>query len=217
VDRFTWDGQRLILDRNIIRLRALQQEANQPERGNHNGGVIAFGPDEKLYIFMGDNGRRGWTQNLIAGPFGPGMPDDQFGGPAPDDAHLTGVILRLNDDGSAPRDNPFAWVTASQVATFAQSAGVALTPGQLEEVEANIHKIFSYGHRNSFGFAFDPDTDDLWLQENADDAFTEINRVEPGQNGGWIQLMGPVERYDEFRRSRSRCSAGCCSRCGGRP
>jgi hypothetical protein len=33
--------------------------------------------------------------------------DDQFGGPEPDDAHLTGVILRLNDDGSTPGDNPF--------------------------------------------------------------------------------------------------------------
>jgi len=43
----------------------------------------------------------------VNGPFGPGIPDDQFGGPAPDDEHLTGVILRLNEDGSTPSDNPF--------------------------------------------------------------------------------------------------------------
>src|SRR4051794_28410100 len=107
VDRFEWNGSTLTQGPNIIRLRARQADAGQAERGNHNGGVIAFGPDKKLYIFIGDNGRRGWTQNLLFGPFGPGMPDDQFGGPEPDDAHLTGVLLRLNDDGTAPSDNPF--------------------------------------------------------------------------------------------------------------
>ena len=35
------------------------------------------------------------------------MTDDQFGGPQPDDAHYTGVIVRLNTDGSIPTDNPF--------------------------------------------------------------------------------------------------------------
>ena len=35
------------------------------------------------------------------------MPDDDFGGPLPDDAHFTGVVLRLDDDGRTPRDNPF--------------------------------------------------------------------------------------------------------------
>ena len=51
-------------------------------------------------------GRRGFTQNVLTG-FGPNGDDDQFGGPETDAAHLTGVILRLNPDGSTPRDNPF--------------------------------------------------------------------------------------------------------------
>src|SRR5262249_20448190 len=109
VDRFLWDGSALRWDRNLIRLHSFQFDAtNGAPRGNHNGGVIKFGPDGKLYVFIGDNGRRGWMQNLVNGPFGPGQNDDQFGGPEPDDAHLTRVGLPLNTDGSAPADNPFA-------------------------------------------------------------------------------------------------------------
>jgi len=183
VDRFSWDGSSLTFVDNIIRLRALQQDTGQPARGNHNGGVIRFGADGKLYVIIGDNGRRGQTQNLADGPFGPGIPDDQFGGPEPDAAHLTGVILRLEEDGSAPADNPF------------YSAGAAMGG----EVGDSLTRIFSYGRRNSFGMAVDPVSGDLWIQENGDDAFDEINRVEPGSNGGWVQIMGPVSRIAQFK------------------
>lgn len=187
VDRYTWDGESLTFDRNLIRIRAIQQDADQPERGNHDGGVIKFGQDGKLYIFIGDVGRRGWLQNLPCGPTptcpGPVVPDDQFGGPEPDNAHLTGVILRLNDDGRTPRDNPL-------VAAGASIGGQA---------GRNIQKVYSYGHRNSFGMAVDPQTGHIWLQENGDDSFSEMNRIEPGMNGGWIQIMGPVERIDQFK------------------
>ena len=183
VDRFVWDGSTLSFDQNLIKIRALQQDADQPERGNHDGGVIAFGPDGKLYIVVGDVGRRGQLQNLVDGPFGPGQPDDQFGGPQPDDAHLTGVILRLDDDGGTPSDNPF----------FAAGAAVG------GEVGANIQKIFAYGLRNSFGMAFDPISGDLWEQENGDDTFSELNQVEPGFNSGWVQIQGPPDRIAQYK------------------
>jgi len=168
VDRYVWSGSTLTFDRNLIRLHAFQADAGQALRGNHNGGVVKFGPDRKLYVVIGDNGRRGWMQNLAAGPFGPGQPDDQFGGPEPDNAHLTGVLLRLNDDGTTPTDNPFF------------GAGAAMGG----EVGANIQKVFAYGIRNTFGFDFDPVSGDLWLEENGDDSFTQLSRVTPGLNSG---------------------------------
>ena len=206
VDRFEWDGEALTWDHRLITLRSFQNDAApvppnqnddatgdfgpQPARGNHDAGIIEFGPDGKLYVLVGDVGRRGALQNLPCGPTATECdsdedvtPDDQFGGPEPDDAHFTGVILRLNPDGSAPSDNPF----------FAAGAGMG------GEVGANVQKIFAYGVRNSFGMDFDPQTGFLWEQENGEDAYDEINRVTAGQNIGWIQVAGPSSRIDEYK------------------
>ena len=194
IDRFTWNGSTLTFANPVMSFRALQTDnvvvpghtggTNANAQGNHNGGPIRFGPDGKLYAFMGDAGRRGWMQNLANGPFlTPPFVDDTFGGPAPGNAHLTGVIVRLNTDGTAPADNPF----------FAAGAAIG------GEVGANIQKIYSYGHRNGFGMAFDPATGHLWETENADDAMSELNRVVPGMNGGWVQIAGPLARFAQFK------------------
>jgi glucose/arabinose dehydrogenase len=198
VDRFVWDGNTLTFERNLIKLRSFQNDGGpvppdqgdegQEARGNHDGGVITFGQDGKLYIFIGDVGRRGQLQNLPCGPTatcpGSEVDDDQFGGPEPDDAHLTGVILRLNPNGTTPTDNPF----------FQAGATVG------GEVGENIQKIFSYGHRNGFGIAIDPKSGVLWLQENGDDSFSELKLITPGMNAGWIQIAGPVDRIAQYKQ-----------------
>jgi len=206
VDRYIWDpaAEKLTFDKNIIMLRAFQADANQPMRGNHDGGKILFGPDGKLYFQIGDQGRRGQLQNLASGPFGPGQADDQFGGPAPDDAHLTGAIFRLNADGTTPDDNPFAKVSMEELADLEMKAGMpASFFAQLSHVLANVRKVFSYGRRNGFGLAFDPATGFLWESENGDDAFDEMNRITAGSNGGWIQIMGPQHSVGTYKRIES--------------
>jgi glucose/arabinose dehydrogenase len=105
---------------------------------NHNGGRIAFGPDGKLYLVVGDGGS---------------MPKNYAN--AQDMGTLKGKLLRLNPDGKAPATNPFG------------------------------DRIWSFGHRNSFGFAFDPRTDRLWETENGPGCNDEINLVVKGGNFAW--------------------------------
>jgi aldose sugar dehydrogenase len=105
-------------------------------------------------VVIGDLNRNGQLQNFPTGP-------------APDN---TGVILRLNANGSVPTDNPF----------FSQGG--------------NLAKYYAYGLRNSFGLAFDPVTERLWMTENGPDKYDEINMVEPGFNSGWERILGPNSR-----------------------
>lgn len=72
-----------------------------------------------------------------------------------------GKILRVRDDGSVPADNPFV-----------------KTPGAKAE-------IYSYGHRNAYGMAWDPKTGEMWACEFGPAGGDEINRVLPGHNYGW--------------------------------
>ena len=75
---FTVDGDELVDVQTVI--------DDIPGAPWHDGGRIAFGPDEKLYITTGDAVNPGWSQDLSS---------------------LAGKILRINSDGSIPDDNPF--------------------------------------------------------------------------------------------------------------
>jgi glucose/arabinose dehydrogenase/plastocyanin len=173
VDRFIWDGKKLSWDRNLVRLRSntLDTDTSGRIRGNHDAGPLVFGQDGKLFIINGDQNQRSQLQNL---------PD----GAAPDDINLTGIVLRLNDDGSTPEDNPFF------------QAGAAIGG----EIGDNIQMIWTYGVRNSFGLAIHPETGALWQTENGDDSWDEVNILPAGSNSGWIQLIGPPERFAEFKQ-----------------
>jgi glucose/arabinose dehydrogenase len=144
VYRYIWNGSTLVSPSLILDLPVTPGP-------NHNGGTLTFGPDGKLYVVIGDLNRDGQLQNFSDGL----LPDN------------TGVIFRVNDDGSAPNDNPFF------------------------VLGGNLSKYYAYGVRNSFGLAFDPITGELWDTENGPNSYDEINLVLPGFNSGWEQIMGP--------------------------
>ncbi len=132
VVRFTDAGSRLS-DPTVILDRI-------PAAKYHAGCAIAFGPDGKLYVTTGDATDRALAQDLRS---------------------LAGKILRLNDDGSIPSDNPF---------------GTA---------------VWSYGHRNGQGIAWHPVTGALYASEHGPSVFDgpaggdEVNLIERGKNYGW--------------------------------
>jgi aldose sugar dehydrogenase len=81
----------------------------------------------------------------------------------------TGKIHRVNDDGSIPKDNPFV-----------NRAGA-------------LGSIWSYGHRNPQGLAFDPSTNKLWATEHGPTGGDELNLIEPGKNYGWAVVSHGME------------------------
>jgi glucose/arabinose dehydrogenase len=114
----------------------------KPKTGKrqHFGSRLVFDRDNKLYITLGDRGERFRAQDL----------NDH-----------AGSIIRLNDDGSIPGDNPFVGETDKQ-------AG-----------------IYSYGHRNIQGAVLNPETGKLWTHEHGPQGGDELNIIEAGKNYGW--------------------------------
>jgi hypothetical protein len=58
---------------------------------------------------------------------------------------------------------------------------------------------YAYGIRNSFGMDVDPMSGNVWISENGEDAYDELNMVPPGFNSGWIQVMGPASDVADYR------------------
>ena len=128
---------------------------NIPAAQFHAGCRLRFGPDGKLYITTGDATQRELAQKLDS---------------------LAGKILRLNDDGTVPADNPFVGRADARP------------------------EIWSYGHRNSQGIDWQSGTNLLFETEHGPSGFDgpgggdEVNIVEKAKNYGW-----PVIHHTQTR------------------
>jgi aldose sugar dehydrogenase len=106
----------------------------------HYGSRFIFDKQGHLFFTLGEHGKSEDAQDL---------------------SKPTGKIHRVNDDGTAPKDNPFVG-----------KAGALPT-------------IWTYGHRNPQGLSFDPRTGKLWETEHGPNAGDELNLIQPGHNYGW--------------------------------
>ena len=128
-------------DKAITDVRVFYRQQPKLEGGNHFGSRIAFDRAGHVYITQGDRfSYRMYAQQLDK---------------------LQGKLVRLNLDGSVPRDNPFAGRKDARP------------------------EIWSYGHRNMQGLAIDPRTGKLWESEHGPRGGDEINLPQPGANYGW--------------------------------
>jgi len=127
---------------------------NMPGSVHNNGGIMKFGPDGKLYVGTGS------------------ISESSHG--SQDIQSLEGKILRLNDDGTIPNDNPFS-----------------------------DSPIFSFGHMNPKGLGWDNEGN-LFVTEMGPSKNDEINLVQPGGNYGWPEqecsgneeFIDPIVCYD---------------------
>ena len=95
-----------------------------------------------------------------------GIGDGAVATRAQDPESLNGKILRINRDGSIPADNP-------------------ILPGN-DDPSA----VYSMGHRNPQGIAFEPGTGQVWVAEHGPSVDDELNRILPGANYGWPCYTG---------------------------
>jgi glucose/arabinose dehydrogenase len=139
------------LDGNTLKdLKVIwRQEPKQIGRG-HFGGRLVFAPDGKLFITSGERQRFE---------------------PAQDSSSTLGKIIRINPDGSIPKDNPFV------------------------NRKGFRPDIWTLGHRNPLGAAINPVTKQLWMHEMGPMHGDELNVIEAGKNYGW-PLVSNGTHYD---------------------
>jgi glucose/arabinose dehydrogenase len=130
-------------------VRVIYRQQPKVEGSNHFGSRLVFARDGTLFVTQGDRySYREKAQDLSVG---------------------LGKIVRINPDGSIPRDNPFVG-----------RAGVR-------------PEIWSYGHRNVQSAALHPQTGQLWTVEHGARGGDELNRPEAGRNYGWPVITYGVD------------------------
>ena len=126
----------------LVEPSAMSGTFSSPTRTRGNSGLngrVVFGRDGKVYMSTGGN-----NGNISQDPIS-----------------LRGKVLRLNDDGSVPGDNPFV------------------------DQDGYRPEIYTVGHRNTLGLIVHPETGELWNHENGPNGGDEVNILLPGRNYGW--------------------------------
>lgn len=143
VARARLDGTQL---KNVTKIFAVDMKTSGSA---HYGSRLVFDREGKLYITTGDR------YNFM----------DEAQNP---NNHL-GTVLRLNDDGSVPEDNPFVGM------------------------DGHKPEIFTYGHRNAQGIAMRPSEGVIWMHEHGPRGGDEVNILRAGTNYGWPAITYGID------------------------
>ena len=169
VSRFTYNPSTNTAGAEVVLVDNMLSTA-----GNHNGGDVKFGKDGLLYITIGDGGcdfnSPGGCQNA------------NFA--ARNQNVLTGKVLRITRDGGIPASNPWA----------ATGGDCRLPASDGRTTAAQCKETFSWGHRNPFRFAFDPNAAGtrFFINEVGTSAREEINEGASGKDFGWSCKEGTL-------------------------
>lgn len=146
----------------LVDVEPLFESNEYTQPGRHYGSRVVFLEDGTLLMTIGDRGAQ--------------PPRAQ------DTRDHSGSVVRLNDDGSVPEDNPFV--------------------GD----EAYAPEIYTFGHRNIQGIAVHPHTGKVWATEHGPRGGDELNLIEAGNNYGWpeVTLGRDYGTEDEFPDAKAR-------------
>ena len=158
------DNTKLANPKLLLNLPALPDDS-------HVGGVVSIGPDNNVYIAIGD--QRPTAFNRLDEPESHTKAQNYVNGIEPDGRS---GILRITQDGE-----------------------IVGGEGILGDSHP-LNKYYAYGIKNSFGLDFDPITDNLWDTENGPSFGDEINLVEAGFNSGWANIQGYWALDDEWNK-----------------
>ncbi len=144
-------------------VRVIYRQYPKVEGGGHYGSRLVFARDGKLFVTQGDRmNHRDQAQNLSSG---------------------IGKVVRINPDGSIPKDNPFVGKSGARP------------------------EIWSYGHRNAQAAALHPETGRLWTVEHGARGGDELNHPEAGKNYGWPIITYGVD-YSGSKIGEATAKAG---------
>ncbi len=130
-----------LVENSLVAQKVLYKASPNTGKPYHFGSRMAFDDQGYLYFSIGDRGNRDKNPQDVT--------------------RDCGKIYRIKDDGSIPKDNPFADKVGAKKA------------------------IWSYGHRNPQGLVKNPFTGEIWEHEHGPRGGDEINRIQKGKNYGW--------------------------------